>query len=131
MRWFFFATLSLCLAGPAPAADRAYPYAVSKKFARGMHNLLGSPMEIWLNAKKESCRSFRAGGNYNRNAASAVAGSVVGFGYMLARIAVGAYEIATFPIPSDPVMCPEFLYSGDPMRCERLQSEESSCDSAP
>ena len=130
MRWFFFATLALVLAGPAPAADRAYPYAVSKKFARGMSNLLRSPMEIWRNARKESCHSFRAGGNYNRNAASGFAGGVVGFGYMLARIAVGAYEIATFPIPSDPVMYPAFLYQADPVR-ERPKSQESPCDFPP
>ena len=113
MRYLAIALVLGLIASPVAAADRAYPYEVTRKLVRGINNVVTSPAEIPKNFHKEGHRSFQGGGNYAVNQLASGAGAVLGVGYMVARLLVGVLEIVTFPIPSEPLMNPEGLYCGD------------------
>jgi len=78
----------LLMQGASPALAKDDPFT---KFGRGMANIVASPMELYaqplLLAK-------------NSEPAIAVFGGLFkGISMMIAREIVGAYEIATFPLP--------------------------------
>ena len=106
-----FAILALLLAALVPAtatasSDRAYPVKVVWKFARGVSNILRSPGEIPVNSYKEARGSQLAGENQGGQMLGYFTGTITGIGYMLARIGVGVFDIATFPIPTKSLMQP-------------------------
>ena len=113
MRFLAIVLILGFVASPVVAADRAYPYEVSRKLLRGLNNVFTSPGEIPKNYRKEGYRSFLDGNNLAVNGLASTSGALLGVGYMVARFFVGVYEIVTFPIPSKPLMEPEALYCHD------------------
>jgi putative exosortase-associated protein (TIGR04073 family) len=104
----------LCLLAPAlvwgkaydGSAGRAYPVRIVYKFWRGVENVLGAPFEISYNSLKEGQLACAGGGNLRDQSAGLSTGLITGIGYMVARIAVGVFDIVTFPVPTAPLMDP-------------------------
>ena len=81
-------------------------YMVGDKLARGLANVLASPLEIPRNVQNMTdSQGVLVGWT---------GGLAQGIGMMALRIIVGAYEIITFPIPIPedykPVLEPEFVW---------------------
>jgi putative exosortase-associated protein (TIGR04073 family) len=110
MRHLVFA-LVLLIAAPSLASaetttDRAYPVRVLWKLGRGLHNLVGAPSEIPVNAFKEAEGAKLAGDNVGGVLVGGFTGTFTGVGYMFARMGVGLFDVVTFPVPTGPVMQP-------------------------
>lgn len=77
-----------------------------RKLGRGVTNVITGWLEIFDKIGEQSAEhNFFVGITW---------GLIKGVGYAIARTAVGAYEIATFPLPLpseyEPVMQPEFVF---------------------
>lgn len=108
--------LAACLVVGVPAgadargydggANRAYPVKAIYKFWRGVENVFGAPSEIGYNVLKEGQIVAAGGGSLRDQSAGLSAGFFTGLGYMVARVAVGAFDVVTFLIPTGPLMDP-------------------------
>jgi putative exosortase-associated protein (TIGR04073 family) len=99
--------LSLVLASPAYAAERAYPVKITWKLFRGVANVLLAPVELPVNSYKEAKRAGLSGGSFGDVQVGGATGLVTGLGYAVARMGVGAFDIVSFPLPTEPVMHPD------------------------
>ena len=115
MRYAILA-LALVTALTIPAAaqareGRAYPVKIIWKLARGMANIVRSPIEIPVNSYKEARGANLAGDNTAGQLLGYFVGMATGVGYMVARIGTGTFDIATFFIPTGALMQPPVVAS--------------------
>lgn len=87
--------------------DRAYPVRSVLKLTRGIMNLGFCWLEPVTNPLKEGWRVENRGGNAVAVGAGMTAGTITGIFYTVARVASGAFDLATFIIPTPPLMDPE------------------------
>ena len=97
---------------PKPAPERFQPQgSMGRKFERGLTNLLLGPFEIAYRVRQPDSGQFMP---------PWVIGIGKGIGYAVRRMAVGAYEIVTFPIPYPndylPIIEPEFVWEYPPRK---------------
>ena len=104
------ALVFLCTAGAAWAGIERTPNdvaetnrgaAASKKLGRGLANVLGG----WLELPK----GIQSVGDESGFLAGLTWGPIYGIGNALVRTGAGVYDIATFPMPSEPVVQPEYV----------------------
>ena len=88
-----------------------YCQDAARKLSRGVANIVMSPFEIpktMTNTYYKELQIFE----------SLLVGTPKGIAIMIQRIAVGAYEIVTFPFPVpegyQPIMEPEFMWDPSP-----------------
>lgn len=108
---------SLLLAGPALAKPsypdttagerRPYPIQALLKLSRGAMNIAFCWLEPLTNPVKEGWRIENEGGNTVAVAAGMTAGVLSGTGYAAGRFALGWIDVATFVLPTSPIMNPE------------------------
>ena len=98
----------LAFSNPAAAADadRSYPVNVAAKLSRGVVNIVGSPLEIAVNAYKQQQIAHDAGASIIAEGAALLSGTFSGIGFTTARILTAAVELISFPIPTPPLMEP-------------------------
>lgn len=109
--------VSLALTSPALATpdypdpthgnNRAYPVRVLLKLSRGITNIAFFWVEPLTNPIKEGWRVENAGGNTIGVVAGMATGVFTGTGYAAARLGFGAVDIASFVVPTPPIMNPE------------------------
>ncbi|AKJ64508.1 exosortase system-associated protein, TIGR04073 family [Kiritimatiella glycovorans] len=86
-------------------ANAGYMEKIMRKLGRGVANVASSPIELLSNMQDVTEDSgLLAGLTY---------GTVRGVGHGVARIGVGAAEILSFYVPSEPVIHPEFVMDPD------------------
>ena len=93
---------SLCFITPYDAAASTYPARMGLKLGNGLANAVTGVAEI----PKTIMVSNRAHGP----AYAASAGFVTGLFNMLGRTLGGALDIATFMIPTKPIVQPDFIW---------------------
>lgn len=86
---------------PSDIAEQNYGTGVSQKLGRGLSNLAFG----WLDLPK----GIEAVGAEQNFLAAVTWGPIYGAGQAVKRTLVGAYEVATFPAPQDPIVKPEFV----------------------
>jgi putative exosortase-associated protein (TIGR04073 family) len=97
----------LLFAGLADASSgRSYGVRAAEKLARGIVNVIASPLEIPVNAYKEQQRARDARVNIVGEGAALLTGTFTGIGYTGIRLLVAAAEIVTFPIATEPLLDP-------------------------
>jgi putative exosortase-associated protein (TIGR04073 family) len=114
-----FVVLCVSLAGaagvraeePAVAEQPSVAGRIGTKLVRGLANLTTGvgeiPKQIYLVGKREGWVQ------------GAVRGPLEGLGMFIARTVVGAYDVATFPIPLpsgyQPVLLPDYVWQPEPL----------------
>ncbi|MBI4431753.1 MAG: exosortase system-associated protein, TIGR04073 family [Candidatus Omnitrophica bacterium] len=78
------------------AARASYTEGVAQKLGRGVGNVIYSPLEIPLRVDHEITSDDYVYG--------VPKGALKGIVYAVGRLTVGAYEVATFPIPQDQII---------------------------
>ena len=96
MTFVFSRVLSADLEIKKPYTDQ-----ISEKLGRGIVNIALSPVEITRNVEAEVDK--------DQPQAAATTGVLKGVFRMVKRIFVGTFEIATFYVPSKPIMKPEYV----------------------
>ncbi len=90
---------------PSDVARDDYGAGAGKKLGRGLSNVAFG----WLDVPK----GIEAVGQEQNFLAAVTWGPIHGAGQAIKRTLVGAYEVATFPFPSEPIVKPEFVLEGD------------------
>ncbi len=90
---------------PSDIAREDYGTGSSKKLGRGISNVAFG----WLDIPK----GIEAVGQEQNFLAAVTWGPIYGVGQAVKRTLVGVYEVATFPVPSEPIVKPEFVLNSD------------------
>jgi putative exosortase-associated protein (TIGR04073 family) len=93
--------LAAVMACSVLSARAGYLEGAVHKLGRGLGNVIGIPVEVLLNIESVSEeRGYVAGGTY---------GLTRGVYHGVVRGLVGVYEVATFIVPQEPIVHPEFV----------------------